>query len=327
MSVEKLTEQENEGISAHDVEIAYRIYLGRSPSQKEIEGKLRNLKSGAQLRQSFWKSAEFSRNLKQRNIKQKVHSEMAGNAGSTALIHLHIPKTAGSSLSAILGRECAKGTALAVNDGFLASLKTMSIEDRAALRFVFGHLFYGVAQHLPQKCHYITVLRDPKARILSFYRYVLRTQTHILHEQVAGGGMSFGTFLEFSAETGKPDQDLDNGQVRRLANRRAQQQNEHVKARLTHEAISNILADDFTYGLTEYFDDFVKRLLARKLITKPGMVRLNRAPGNADTDSALQDLSPRQRDILDGFTVWDKKLYDICKDIYFAKDRPPFTRD
>ena len=41
-----------------------------------------------------------------------------------------------------------------------------------------GHVFYGVHEHIPQPTEYITVLREPIARVVSMYNHVLRRPEH-----------------------------------------------------------------------------------------------------------------------------------------------------
>ena len=55
---------------------------------------------------------------------------------------------------------------------------------RRRLRVVRGHLFYGVHECLPQGATYITMLRDPVARVLSAYYFVLRRPLNPLHRKL-----------------------------------------------------------------------------------------------------------------------------------------------
>ncbi len=55
---------------------------------------------------------------------------------------------------------------------------------RRRLRVVRGHMLYGIHEFLPQGATYITMLRDPVARVLSAYHFVLRRPLNPLHRKV-----------------------------------------------------------------------------------------------------------------------------------------------
>jgi hypothetical protein len=52
------------------------------------------------------------------------------------------------------------------------------------LRVVRGHLVYGIHEFLPQGATYVTILRDPVARVLSAYYFVLRRPLNPLHQKL-----------------------------------------------------------------------------------------------------------------------------------------------
>ena len=49
----------------------------------------------------------------------------------------------------------------------LELIEEIPLERRRRARAVTGHLHYGVHRHMPQTCEYITMLRDPVARVVS----------------------------------------------------------------------------------------------------------------------------------------------------------------
>ena len=52
-----------------------------------------------------------------------------------------------------------------------------------------GHLFYGIHEFLPQGATYITMLREPVARLLSSYYFVLRRPLNPLHRKLKREGL------------------------------------------------------------------------------------------------------------------------------------------
>ena len=102
-----------------------------------------------------------------------------------ALIFLHIPKTAGTTLNRIIEWQYSPLSIFTIDPyGIRATterFKTFSEQRRRRLRVVRGHLFYGIHEFLPQGATYITMLRDPVARLLSTYYFILRRPLHPLH--------------------------------------------------------------------------------------------------------------------------------------------------
>ncbi len=92
---------------------------------------------------------------------------------------MHIAKTAGTAF-----RDAITTNFLLSEIAFLypnppgllvKDLRELSLEQLRVLRLVIGHFQFGIHEFLPQKSEYITVVREPAARILSQYRYLLQT--------------------------------------------------------------------------------------------------------------------------------------------------------
>lgn len=94
------------------------------------------------------------------------------------VVFLHVPKAGGQTVRSILGRVYGGG--LIDFRGRLGEPWTPPTS-WAGVRAVEGHLLYGVHVHTPRPVWYLTVLRDPVARVVSLYRYAARRPTHHLH--------------------------------------------------------------------------------------------------------------------------------------------------
>ena len=105
-----------------------------------------------------------------------------------ALIFLHIPKTAGTTLNRIIEWQYNPLSIFTLDPyRFRATaerFKTLSEERRRRFRVVRGHLYYGLHEFLPQGATYITMLREPVARFLSSYYFILRRPLHPLHRKL-----------------------------------------------------------------------------------------------------------------------------------------------
>lgn len=307
-------------LTTRDIEVANRLMLGRSPTKAEIETKLKNHRSLDQLRATYWSSPEFATRASHCLRISHAGATPQKSEGGDTLIHVHIQKTAGSSLSAILNREYKPGEVLSFSDNSIHRVTRMSSEQLAKVKLVHGHLSYGIADLFPQKCHYVTVLRQPKDRLLSLYRYTARTEDHPLYGVVTKNNMGFGEYLEFLFQHPELARDMDNAQIRRLASDKISATDNDSKALLFQQALSNIAAPDMTFGLTEYFEYFLDRLFRRRIITNPEEVRSNTAPSPTNIKEVMDGLTERQREILESFTEWDQKFYDICKQVYCASE-------
>ena len=105
-----------------------------------------------------------------------------------ALIFLHIPKTAGTTLNRIIEWQYSPFAIYTIDPYRIRAtaerLKRLPEARRRRLRVVRGHLSYGIHECLPQGATYITMLRDPVARVLSAYYFVLRRPFNPLHRKL-----------------------------------------------------------------------------------------------------------------------------------------------
>lgn len=297
------------------IKVAYRLFLDREASDAEVSVMAQSDISLDQLRNAFLNSAEFVR-------KYSARSPSAAPAmrSGRAMVHLHIPKTAGSSLTRILAPHFARGSQLPVSDGDLAAFAALSDTERRKASFIFGHLSHGIASLLPQGHDYICVLRRPGTRLLSYYKYLYRTTDHHSQKFVGGQNMSFGTFLEWASDPQNGHlNEVNNGQIRRLAGLKMQRDGAS-DPQLLLAAVHNIASPDLIFGLTEHFDHFVQRLSAKGLILGAPDMRENMAPSPSNLEDALRELTPDQAALYDAFTGWDEILYNIAEQLYFAQD-------
>ena len=105
-----------------------------------------------------------------------------------ALIFLHIPKTAGTTLNRIIEWQYSPFEIFTMDPYRIRAtperLKRLPQGRRCRLRMVRGHMLYGIHECLPQGATYFTMLRDPVARALSTYYFILRRPLNPLHRKV-----------------------------------------------------------------------------------------------------------------------------------------------
>ncbi len=104
------------------------------------------------------------------------------------LIFLHIPKTAGTTLNRIIESQYSPWAIYTIDPHRIRAtperLTRLPEARRRRLRVVRGHFFYGIHECLPQGATYITMLRDPVARVLSAYHFILRRPLNPLHRKL-----------------------------------------------------------------------------------------------------------------------------------------------
>lgn len=114
------------------------------------------------------------------------------------LVFLHIPKTGGMSVRQTLLRYCAPETTFRiihqVDDS--SRFAALPLERRGEMRLIEGHMYYGIHEYVPRPCVYTTLLRDPVARVRSFYSYVCRSKWHFLYSRIATGKLSLRECIE-----------------------------------------------------------------------------------------------------------------------------------
>jgi len=298
--------------NAKDIAATYQLLLGRDPDATETAMAGSRFHTTPALRNHLLASAEFAA------IYQSVENGRAIDDPVT-LIHIHIPKTAGTSLNTILNRNFPQENILELHSHEINVIYEMSAEKRREIRVIKGHLTHGFSDVLPQKAIYLCVLRQPGPRLFSFYRFVQRNVGHPLHQTVNDQAMSFGDFLEFSVHTPALFAEFDNGQMRRISGE-MDRTGKVAPGTVYRKALRNLLAPDMRFGLTEHFDALVYALVAEKLLTRSDIVKQNVAPPGPPHADVVAALTADQRAIHDRYCVWDNHLYAACEVYLFGPD-------
>jgi hypothetical protein len=129
------------------------------------------------------------------------------------LIFVHIPKTGGISLRETLLASYASDRVFRILHPIddQNTLAGKPLADRARLELVEGHMYYGVHELIPRPCTYITILREPVARIRSFYSYVRRNDWHHLYARIQHERLSLADCIRVGLTV-----ELDNFMTRAL---------------------------------------------------------------------------------------------------------------
>lgn len=116
------------------------------------------------------------------------------------VVFVHLPKTGGMSLHTTIAQALGPEMVLRVGDaaGHAAFLE-MGPDELAGYAFISGHFTLTEAlERTRTGARFVTLLRDPVARLLSAFNYMATWSQHPLHEQFRDRG-----FAEFVADAGE----------------------------------------------------------------------------------------------------------------------------
>ncbi|MGJ3251416.1 MAG: sulfotransferase family 2 domain-containing protein [Elainellaceae cyanobacterium] len=245
------------------------------------------------------------------------------------LYFLHIPKTAGTTLYHLLDGKFELDDICPAR--FWSELLDLSPESRNNYRFFRGHFGYPIHWVLDKKPVYITVLRNPIDRVISYYESVCRHPYDFFHQFVASQTMSLADFIR------SPDTrcTVANLQTRSLV-MDMDVRSPHIRARNRHAttpcgldgitemtllempddellAIAKQRLDEFAFvGLVEHFQDSML-LLSYIFGWYPfePVERLNQAP-----QRRRPDVSPDVLDEARELNRLDIELYDYATHLF-----------
>ncbi len=107
-----------------------------------------------------------------------------GRPGDEAVIFLHLPKTAGTTVNRLIEWEYPLSQMYSVDPVLFrwsaAHLRGLPPERLRKYRMFKGHMAFGLHEVLPQPATYITVLRDPVDRVISAYYFMRNYKLHPL---------------------------------------------------------------------------------------------------------------------------------------------------
>jgi len=181
----------------------------------------------------------------------------------TTVVFLHIPKTAGTSFNYALKWEYLSRPSYWMQplDFDAIEFKKLPESERAKLSLVHGHMHFGLHEYLPQRSTYVTLLRKPVERIVSYWKYSQREAAAHPESEVRWLKAARTMTLEELFAT-RGDVELDNGQVRRISGMKARFG--QCTSEMLEKAKQNIDQYFSFVGLANYFDEsllLLKRIL------------------------------------------------------------------
>ena len=170
-------------------------------------------------------------------------------------IHLHIPKTGGTTLRDIIQRQYQAEKILMIPklDESEDILKEVSTSQINQLKLIQGHLKYGIHNHFHRRAKYFAIIRDPINRVLSTYYYVLSQKNNPQNLSTSNNQMTIYDYVQSGVNPF-----LINGQTQLISGKTGNIDNPIIKSEELFSLAKENIANDFLFlGITEMFDETI----------------------------------------------------------------------
>ena len=237
-------------------------------------------------------------------------------AAADTLIFLHIPKTGGSTLHKILERSYRRDQILTFDgrdhrreeEDFMRA----SEAQRARYRLIKGHVHFGLHRHVPGKSTYLVFMREPIARVLSFYNYARGSPEHYLYRLLNEERVDLKKVVEL-----RVTHELFNQQTRMIAGDEWRDPKRPVDRAALERAQENLQKHFRVVGLMEEFDASLLLLRRFGLCGTPFYFKANVTPKKA----SLAILNSETRAVLENGNSLDLELYQFAREQFETQRR------
>lgn len=290
------------------VTACYRALLGRDPEAAGLAYYMQHFqKSGdyEELLDSFCQSDEFK-------SRQRMLIYASADTPMDYYYFFHIPKTAGLTVKAYLGKAL-NSPDLRLFPGVFVKDLLGQIEVIRQYAFFSGHFLGFLDALLGATTHKATILRDPVDRAISHYFHALRDPSLPLHKWIVGrplakilhDEMTQGFAVNYHAKYLAALVD-DASWLEHTLHFRAWPKSD---VELLEKARAGLALMEVV-GLHEYLPDFFQRLAAQWPIRYSGTIPWVNAGDNRED----QRVSAADRELLKEINVVDYALYQEVKD-------------
>jgi hypothetical protein len=243
-------------------------------------------------------------------VRLKVATRLAGlrstiDASRHTIVFTHVPKTGGTTLDHIMHAMTAvsrkRGRRLAFpREGVppphariqqFLSLDHLSDEQLSNCDYLSGHFPFGIHHRLTRPCLYVTLLRDPIARLLSTVRFGLDR-----------GRWTRDASFDSLIEEGRLIDNLQTRQIAGVGDRAAS-----CTAATLATALENLRSHYAVVGTTERFDETLKALIT--LLDWPDIAYSDRQVSRTPSDPELE---ARVRTVAERYFALDIELYTFA---------------
>ena len=176
------------------------------------------------------------------------------------------------------------------------------------IKLVRGHMFFGVHKYVRSPFRYITLLRDPVERVVSFFYFMKNNKGNYLYDVINDNDMSLDVFIDnnIAAES-------SNLQAWMLSGVDGKPRDKDHFGQWLSDAKANI-DKMFTFGLSEEFDlslELFKKELGLPYIPVYGTVNI--------TVGKPKDIPKSTIEKIKKVNELDIELYEFAKDRFYKK--------
>ena len=229
------------------------------------------------------------------------------NIRKDLFIHLHIPKTGGTTLRDIIQRQYRAEKILMIpkleeSENILKEVSTSQINQ---LKLIQGHLKYGIHNHFHRRVKYFSIIRDPINRVLSTYYYVLSQKNNPQNLSTSNNQMTIYDFVQSGVNPF-----LINGQTKLISGKTGNIDNPIIESEELFSLAKENIENDFLFlGITEMFDETI--LILKNMLGwhMPYYSIANRTKKKPNYDA----VNPTIISFIKEHNQLDIKLYNITK--------------
>lgn len=229
------------------------------------------------------------------------------NIRKDLFIHLHIPKTGGTTLRDIIQRQYRSEKILMIpkleeSENILKEVSTSQINQ---LKLIQGHLKYGIHNHFHRRAKYFAIIRDPINRVLSTYYYVLSQKNNPQNLSTSNNQMTIYDFVQSGVNPF-----LINGQTQLISGKTGDIDNPIIESEELFSLAKENIENDFLFlGITEMFDETI--LILKNMLGwhMPYYSIANRTKKKPNYDA----VNPTIISFIKEHNQLDIKLYNITK--------------
>jgi Galactose-3-O-sulfotransferase len=216
---------------------------------------------------------------------------------------IHLPKTAGVTVSAILRGQYTDVERLE-RDKVGDDARALRVRSGGSARAVAGHMPYGLHKVLSRPCAYLTVLRDPVQRIASHYHWVSRHPSSPRHAELVSNRMSISDYVQWHSAA----RAFNNGQTRLLG--REWFDYDDPATEETLEAAKRNLERFVCVGLMDRFDESVLMMRRKLGWSWPTYQPRNVAPAQDPIDAETRETILRYNRLDVELCRWARERFD-----------------
>jgi hypothetical protein len=229
------------------------------------------------------------------------------NIRKDLFIHLHIPKTGGTTLRDIIQRQYRAEKILLIpkleeSENILKEVSTSQVNQ---LKLIQGHLKYGIHNHFHRRAKYFSIIRDPINRVLSTYYYVLSQKNNPQNLSTSNNQMTIYDFVQSGVNPF-----LINGQTKLISGKTGNIDNPIIESEELFSLAKENIENDFLFlGITEMFDETI--LILKNMLGwhMPYYSIANRTKKKPNYDA----VNPTIISFIKEHNQLDIKLYNITK--------------